>query len=70
MIYIKQKLLHPDTNEYFVVMQLYTMCCKDILLFKRITDKTWYSVDKLEECNDNWNRLINQALENDIWMPK
>lgn len=62
MIYVKQEFEHE--NEQYVLMQLHTSCCKDQLIFRKLKDGGWYDMQKLYDCSEHWNALIDQALEN------
>ncbi len=68
MIYIV-KQFEKDGKD-FILIQLATSCCKDRILFEKIAEDKYYNWHTLEECPPGWNKLIEQAIKNQDWLPE
>lgn len=68
VIYIV-KTFEKDSKK-FLLMQLYTSCCKDRILFQKIGDGKYFNCLTMEECAEPYNKLIEQAIKNQDFLPK
>lgn len=51
-------------KDEIVIIQLYTQCCKEKLIFKKISINEYFSFATQENCPEGWNNQIRTALEN------
>lgn len=49
-------------RDEIVIIQLYTQCCKDKLIFKRIKSNEYFAFNTQENCPDGWNNQLIAAL--------
>lgn len=63
MIFVKQIATDRETGIQYIVIQLHTSCCKEILIFRKLEDGTYYSVTKQETAGEVWKQQIEKALK-------
>lgn len=68
MIYIVKEF--EQDNRSYILMQLYTSCCKDRILFQKLAEGKYFNCATLEECNEGYNKLIMQAIANKDFLPE
>jgi hypothetical protein len=55
---------YTEDGEDYIVIKLFTACCKDTLTFKKLTQTTYFDMQEMEEASEGWNNTINKALDN------
>jgi len=61
---------YDENDEHYILMQLATTCCKDKLLFKRLTLNTWFNCIIGEPCPPMWNQQIENAILMKEYLPE
>lgn len=65
MIWLRDRFFNEDNDEIFII-ELFTSCCKGRLPFKKIGNETYFDLTKMEACPPGWNKLIEDAIVNDV----
>lgn len=67
MVFLLKDYDTPE-GEHYTLIQTYTSCCHERILFKR-TPEGYLNIET-NEISEGWNKQIAFAIENQKWFPK
>jgi hypothetical protein len=57
-----RRTFDDENGDHYVELQLWSSCCKEVILFKRIDDNHYFDMRNLDDATPQWNEHIKEAL--------